>query len=92
MTDTEFAEKAIAGNDDAFLSLMFTHKDVLYRTALAYLKNDDDAVQSHPSDLLAGLLREAIIKRLSGVGRTFHLLSADYIVTSLLYPTTIAPY
>ena len=33
-----------------------------------------------PSDLLAGLLREAITKRQSGVGRTVYLLSADYIV------------
>ena len=39
-----------------------------------------DAVQSLPSDLLTGLLRKAITKRQSGVGRTFHLLSADYIV------------
>jgi hypothetical protein len=31
------------------------------------------------SDLLAGLLREAITKRQSGLGRTFYLLSADYI-------------
>jgi len=46
MTDTELAEKAIAGNDDAFLSLMFTHKDALYRTALAYLKNEGDALEA----------------------------------------------
>ena len=39
-----------------------------------------DAVQSLPSVLLTGLLRKAITKRLSDVGRTFHLLSADYIV------------
>lgn len=41
-----------------------------------------DAVQSLPSDLLAGLLRKAITKRQSGVGRTIHLLSADYIVNT----------
>ena len=39
-----------------------------------------EAVQSLPSDLLTGLLREAITKRLSGVGRTFYLLSADYLL------------
>ncbi|MET3655440.1 hypothetical protein [Sporosarcina psychrophila] len=32
-----------------------------------------DAIQSLPSDLLTGLLREAITKRQSGVGRTFFL-------------------
>ncbi len=31
------------------------------------------------SDLLTGLLQEAITKRLSGVGRTVYLLSADYL-------------
>ena len=35
------------------------------------------------SDLLTGLLREAITKRQSGVGRTFYLLSADYIVSRM---------
>ena len=46
MTDKELASKAIAGNDGAFLSLMFTHRDALYRTALAYLKNEDDALEA----------------------------------------------
>jgi len=46
MIDTELAEKAIAGNDDAFLSLMYRHKDALYRTALAYLKNEGDALEA----------------------------------------------
>ncbi|WP_188006686.1 hypothetical protein [Sporosarcina sp. ANT_H38] len=32
------------------------------------------------SDLLAGLLRKAITKRQSVVGRTFYLLSVAYIV------------
>ena len=40
------AKKAIAGNDDAFLSLMFAHKEALYRTALAYLKNEEDALEA----------------------------------------------
>jgi hypothetical protein len=55
-----------------------------------------DAVQSLPSNLLAGLLREAITKRQSGVGRTFYSLSADCIVrfslglsmtVSIFYPS-----
>jgi len=37
-----------------------------------------DAVQSLPSDLLTNLLRKAITKRLSGVGRKSHLLRSDY--------------
>ncbi len=44
-----------------------------------------EAVQSLPSDLLAGLLREAITKRKSGVGKTFYLLSADHIVISYFF-------
>ena len=46
MTETALVEKAIAGNDDAFLSLMYIHKDALYRTALAYLKNEGDALEA----------------------------------------------
>jgi RNA polymerase sigma factor (sigma-70 family) len=46
LKDSELAAKAITGDDDAFLSLMFTHKDALYRTALAYLKNEEDALEA----------------------------------------------
>ncbi|WP_203248009.1 sigma-70 family RNA polymerase sigma factor [Sporosarcina beigongshangi] len=46
MTDKELVEKAIVGDDDAFLSLMLTHKEALYRTALAYLKNNEDALEA----------------------------------------------
>ncbi|MBE1556485.1 sigma-70 family RNA polymerase sigma factor [Sporosarcina limicola] len=46
MTDLELAVKAIAGDDDAFLLLMYATKDALFRTALAYLKNEEDALEA----------------------------------------------
>ncbi|WOV86459.1 sigma-70 family RNA polymerase sigma factor [Sporosarcina oncorhynchi] len=46
MTEKELAAKAIRGDDEAFLQLMFMHKEALYRTALAYLKNDGDALDA----------------------------------------------
>ncbi|WP_186669425.1 hypothetical protein [Sporosarcina sp. BP05] len=46
-----------------------------------------DVVQSLPSDFLTFLLRKAITKRQSGVGRAVYLLSADYIDHILIsYP------
>lgn len=39
-------KQAIKGNDDAFLSLMLVHKEALFRTALAYLKNEGDALEA----------------------------------------------
>ena len=41
LTDMDLAEQAIAGDDDAFLVLMLTHKEALYRIALAFLKNKE---------------------------------------------------
>ena len=46
MTDLKLAKEAIKGNDDAFLSLMLTHREALFRTALAYLKNEEDALEA----------------------------------------------
>ena len=46
MTDIELAKKAMNGNDEAFLSLILTHKEALFRTALAYLKNEEDALEA----------------------------------------------
>lgn len=46
LTEIELARKAIRGDDDAFLQLMFIHKEALYRTALAYLKNEQDALEA----------------------------------------------
>ncbi len=44
--DRELAEKAIVGNDEAFLSLMISHKEAIFRTALAYLKNEEQALEA----------------------------------------------
>lgn len=46
LTEIELARKAIRGDNDAFLQLMFIHKEALYRTALAYLKNEQDALEA----------------------------------------------
>ncbi|MGG0671164.1 sigma-70 family RNA polymerase sigma factor [Lederbergia citrisecunda] len=46
MSEKEIAERAIRGDDQAFLQLMSTNKEVLYRTALAYLKNEEDALDA----------------------------------------------
>ena len=40
------AKRAIKGDDDAFLSLILTHREALFRTALAYLKNEGDALEA----------------------------------------------
>ncbi|MDN4606603.1 sigma factor [Sporosarcina highlanderae] len=46
MNERELSEKAIGGDDDAFLSLMQFHKEALLRTAIAFLKNDQDALEA----------------------------------------------
>ncbi|MCM3359077.1 sigma-70 family RNA polymerase sigma factor [Psychrobacillus sp. MER TA 171] len=38
--------KAITGDDDAFLQLMQIHRDVLYKTAFIYLKNEHDVLEA----------------------------------------------
>ena len=40
------AKQAIKGDDDAFLSLILAHREALFRTALAYLKNEGDALEA----------------------------------------------
>lgn len=42
----EVHAKAIAGDDEAFLELMQLHKESLLRTALAFLRNESDAVEA----------------------------------------------
>ncbi|MEC5425361.1 sigma-70 family RNA polymerase sigma factor [Virgibacillus sp. C22-A2] len=39
-------QKAIDGDDDAFLRLIQLHKVDLYRTALSYLKNQEEALEA----------------------------------------------
>lgn len=42
----ELAKQAIRGDDEAFLQLMFLHQEALYRTALAYLKSEEEALEA----------------------------------------------
>ncbi|MFC4557467.1 sigma-70 family RNA polymerase sigma factor [Virgibacillus kekensis] len=42
----KLVRKAIKGNDDAFLELMQLYKIDLYKTAIAYLKNEHEAVEA----------------------------------------------
>lgn len=46
MGDIEIVKKAIAGDEEAFLAIMNEHKEALYRTALAFLKNEHDAIEA----------------------------------------------
>ena len=42
----EIVKRAIAGDDESFLIVMQQHKEALYRTALAFLKNEHDALEA----------------------------------------------
>ena len=44
--EKELHVKAIAGDDEAFLAVMQLHKEPLLRTALAFLQNEDDAIEA----------------------------------------------
>ncbi|MCM3758576.1 RNA polymerase sigma factor [Sporosarcina aquimarina] len=46
MDELEISRKAIAGDEGAFLALLQTYKEDLLRTALAFLKNDQDALEA----------------------------------------------
>lgn len=46
MEPVEIANKAIKGDDQAFLQVMQLYKDTLYRTAFAFLKNEHDALEA----------------------------------------------
>lgn len=46
MIEKEIAEKAIRGDDQAFLQLLSMNKEALFRTALAYLKTEEDALDA----------------------------------------------
>ncbi|WKA56140.1 RNA polymerase sigma factor [Planococcus shixiaomingii] len=46
MEEHEVNIKAISGDDEAFLSLMHLHKEALLRTALAFLKSDQEAIEA----------------------------------------------
>ncbi|MDN4608802.1 sigma-70 family RNA polymerase sigma factor [Sporosarcina highlanderae] len=44
--EQEVAKRAIRGDEEAFLQLISMNKEALYRTAFAYLKNEEDAVDA----------------------------------------------
>lgn len=46
MDEREMSEAAIGGDNDAFLALMQYHKEALLRTAIAFLKNEQDALEA----------------------------------------------
>lgn len=46
MEENEMIERAIKRDEQAFLHLMNMHKEALYRTAFAFLKNEHDAIEA----------------------------------------------
>jgi RNA polymerase sigma-70 factor (ECF subfamily) len=46
LQDHSLVKRAIKGDEQAFLSIMHEHKISLYKTALAYLKNKDEAIEA----------------------------------------------
>lgn len=44
--EVELARKAVKGDTQAFIALMNIHKEALYRTAYAFLKNEQDALEA----------------------------------------------
>ena len=46
MNDIELAKQAIKRDEQAFLSIIHQHKETLYRTAFAFLKNEHDAIEA----------------------------------------------
>ncbi|GAA0497816.1 sigma-70 family RNA polymerase sigma factor [Salinibacillus aidingensis] len=44
--DIQTVQEAIRGSDEAFLELMKRYKTELYKTALAYFKNENDAIEA----------------------------------------------
>ena len=46
MNDIELEKRAIKRDEQAFLSIIHLHKETLYRTAFAFLKNEHDAIEA----------------------------------------------
>ncbi|TQR15047.1 sigma-70 family RNA polymerase sigma factor [Psychrobacillus lasiicapitis] len=46
LEEVELASKAIKRDEQAFLQLMKLHKNALYRTAFAFLKNEHEAIEA----------------------------------------------
>ncbi|MFS0781050.1 sigma-70 family RNA polymerase sigma factor [Bacillus sp. 1P06AnD] len=46
MEEEQLAKRAVKGDQDAFLALLQLHKKTLYKTALAYLRNENEALEA----------------------------------------------
>lgn len=46
VSNLELTKRAIDGDDEAFLQLMFHYKVDLFKTAIAFLKNEEDAIEA----------------------------------------------
>jgi RNA polymerase sigma-70 factor (TIGR02954 family) len=68
----QLAEKAIKGNDEAFLKLIQTYKVDLYKTALSFLRNDEEALEA---------IQEVTYRAYKGIRK---LKEASYFKTWLL--------
>jgi RNA polymerase sigma-70 factor (TIGR02954 family) len=71
--DTEqLVKKAIKGNDDAFLQLIQTYKVDLYKTALSFLRNEEEALEA---------IQEVTYRAYKGIGK---LKEVSYFKTWLI--------
>ncbi|MCM3719461.1 RNA polymerase sigma factor [Fictibacillus phosphorivorans] len=46
METEQLVRKAVKGNDDAFLQLIHIYKVDLYKTALSFLRNEEEALEA----------------------------------------------
>ncbi|MEK5205659.1 sigma-70 family RNA polymerase sigma factor [Psychrobacillus sp. FSL H8-0510] len=46
MSEKMLVRKAIKGDEEAFLALIHSYEEALYRTAISYLKNEGDALEA----------------------------------------------
>ncbi len=46
MDEKILVKKAIKGDSDAFLAIMHSYEEALYRTAFSYLKNEEDSLEA----------------------------------------------
>lgn len=46
MADIQQIQRAIDGDDDAFLHFIFSNRQALFRIAIAYLKNEEEALEA----------------------------------------------
>ena len=46
MNEKLLVKKAIKGDQEAFLALMHSYEEALYRAAISYLKNEGDALEA----------------------------------------------